>query len=206
MIRLFLLTFFLFFSCNLFATEEIQRIDAIVDDIEKLRHSYEKQLFDLKEKNIVLEHENSVYKKKITHLKNQIKELNKQLKRQKKSPKTKVIVKEKIKKIVIRQPLCEDENKFPTLKLKKSTQAIVKKSKKVEIIHFKASAFRLREDANIYAGIRSLKTIGKWEKGTSFTSNVRTQTRVKITGYFVNKVWKKADKEMWVERSRIQKR
>ena len=206
MIRLFFLIFFLYTS-TLLATEEIQRIDSIVSDIEKLRHSYENRLFDLKEKNIILEHENSTYKKKIADLQKEIKKLHKQQIRQVKKTEPKVIVKEKIQKIVITQPLlCEDENKFPKLKLKNSSSASKLKQKELKIIHFKAAAFRLREDADIYGGMHSPKVVDKWEKGTSFTSNVKTTKRIKITGYFINKVWKKADKEMWIERSSAQER
>ena len=187
MIRIILLAFFLLYL-KLFATEEIKRIDAIVDDIEKLRHSYEKKLYDIKEKN-------KSYEKKIADLQKELQKLQQELAKQQKSPKTKLIVKEKIKKIVIAQPLCVNENRFPKLKLKNKTT-----------MHFKASAFRLREDADIYADMNSLKVIDRWEKGRSFTSNVRTDTRIKITGYFVDKIWTKAQKEMWIERQSVKKR
>ncbi len=178
-----MMLFFTLFSSVLFSAQEIERIDNIVNDIEKLRHSYEKQLLSLRQKSKILQSENRDYKKEIAHLKAQIEVLNRKLKR------------EKPKKIVLAQAVCKEENKFPKLKLKKS-----------QIFHFKASAFRLREDADIYGDKESLKIIDRWERGTSFTSNARTKTRVKITGYFVDKVWKKADKEMWIDLSSVKQR
>ena len=207
MIRLFFLTFFLYAS-TLFATQEIQRIDSIVSDIEKLRHNYESQLRELQNKNIILENKNSRYKKKIADLKKQIKSLQKQQAKEAKREKPKVIIKEKIKKVVIisKPLLCEDENKFPKLKLKNNYVTPKIKNQEVKRVHFQAAAFRLREDADIYAGVNSLEVVERWEKGTSFTSNVKTATRIKITGYFVEKVWRKADKELWVKCSNAKKR
>jgi hypothetical protein len=86
------------------------------------------------------------------------------------------------------------ENQFPKLKMKK------------EIYSFKAAAFRLKEDAPVYAGVNSEKIIAKWEKGTSFTSHISSNERVKITGYFIDKIWRKADKNMWIENSKVIKR
>jgi len=77
-------------------------------------------------------------------------------------------------------------NPFPDLKMKHTYRYI------------KALSFRLKRDANIYSTIRGIKLF-KWEKGTSFTSNVRSDGWIKITGYFVNKIWKKSQKDLWVD-------
>lgn len=75
-------------------------------------------------------------------------------------------------------------------------KSIIKEQER--IIKTKASAYRVNKDANIYDRING-KVIGKWERRTSFTSNERTQHWIKITGFFVEKVWRSAQKEMWVK-------
>jgi cell division protein FtsB len=165
----FSLLFFLFVF-DLSASQEMKRVNSIVDDIVTLRKNYEKQVEDLKAKN-------NYYEDEIKNLKSEIKELKKSKKRVK-------IVKE----------VCKNENQFPKLKIDK------------RFFSFDASAFRLRNDAPIYEDEESDKIIARWEKGTSFTSHIATQKRVKITGYFVNRIWKKADKDMWIDRHDIIKR
>ena len=192
----FILSFVLLFSLN--ASEEIQRIDAIVNDIATLRKSYEKKLFDAKEKNIILEQQNRAAQRKIKNLENEVEKLQTLLKNREKEVKKEIVVKEKIKKIVL-QSACQDENPFPKLKLKKP-----KKQNKLH--YFKASAFRLKESANIYAGMDTMKVLQKWEKHTSFTSNVQSEKRIKITGYFVNKKWTKATHEMWVDLTYVEQK
>jgi len=51
-----------------------------------------------------------------------------------------------------------------------------------------------------------MKVLEQWEKHTSFTSNVKSKNRIKITGYFVNKKWRKASKEMWVDLACIEQK
>jgi hypothetical protein len=172
----------LVFTLELYASQEIQRIDSIVNDIAALRKEYKEKLLDEKEKNIILTQKNKTYKRKISNLENEIKRLNILLKNRKNSSKNQVVV-----------PVCKEENPFPKLKLKEN----------VPVQHFKATAFRFTKTADIYAGVSSSQVIGRWDEGTSFTSNAKTRTRVKITGYFVNKVWTKAEKEMWVELSDV---
>jgi len=151
----------LFFTVQLSAIEEIDRIDSIVSDIEKLRKEYKIKLAEEREKNSTLVNRIHELQVEITSLKIQIKKLKKA-----KKPKKKVHSK--------------------------------RKHKKQSLYHFKASAFHLSKNANIYADKSTNRVIEKWEKGTSFTSNLKSDKRIKITGYFVNKVWKKADKNMWV--------
>lgn len=115
-----------------------------------------------------------------TQLKNQILNLN-----QKKECKRYI----KIQKII----KTADVNKFPKLTMKH------------EYKHFKALSFRLNRDANIYDSIDG-KQILTWEKGTSFTSHTKTEGWIKVTGYFVNKLWRSASKELWVRANDAQVR
>ena len=183
---LFILLFFIF-TLDLYANEEIQRIDSMVHDIAMLRKSYEEKLVDAKEKNIILQQEQRAAQRKIKNLENQIKELKSLLKNREIEKKDHVVSQKKSEKIVLKE-VCPNENEFPQLKLKKGV-----------LQYFKASAFRLKESANIYAGPNTMQVLQTWEKHTSFTSNLKTSTRIKITGYFVNKKWTKATDEMWVD-------
>jgi len=195
---------FLMFAVELCASEEIQRIDSIVNDITTLRKNYEEKLLDEKEKNIILEQEKRSSHRKIQNLENEVKKLQTLLKDRKNRVENKIIVKEEIKKIVLKSA-CADENPFPKLKLKNSV-TVKELQHKEKLQHFKASAFRLKKSADIYAGMTTMQLISQWDKGTSFTSNIKSETRIKITGYFVNKVWKKATKEMWVKLSDVSQR
>ena len=68
--------------------------------------------------------------------------------------------------------------------------------------HFKAKAFRFDVEANVYDSING-DIIDRWDAKTSFTSNQKTDRWVKITGYFVDKKWQKAKKDMWVESDKV---
>jgi hypothetical protein len=82
-----------------------------------------------------------------------------------------------------------------------------RESKKITtIVTFKASPFRLKNEAIIYDNFENPKPLMRWEAGRSFTSNQRTQGWIKITGYFKNKVWKAAARELWVRESDVIKR
>lgn len=164
--------------------DEIQRIDSIVNDISKIRKNYETKLSIAKENNIALKQEVQNYKLTIKKLENQIKKL---------STTVKTKDNQTIKPVV--NTVCEDENPFPKLKMK---------DEKIEF--FEPSAFRLKNDAKIYNSVDAVETIATWEEGTSFTSNEGTDDLIKITGYFVNKVWTKAEQEMWIHYSDTIKR
>ncbi|MEA3330266.1 MAG: hypothetical protein U9Q29_01055 [Campylobacterota bacterium] len=97
----------------------------------------------------------------------------------------------------------DDSNKFPKLMLKSKYRKIVQNKEKVKL--FKASSFRLSIDSIIYDSL-SGKEIDKWEQGRSFTSNTMSENWVKITGYFVDKVWRKAKISMWIKRAEVIKR
>jgi len=172
--------------------DEIQRIESIVNDIAKLRVKYEQCQNNLEVKN-------KEYEKKILSLENKIKILEKQLKSKEKyikkeKYKTKIQTKTKyktVKTLVTTQ--CQEQNPFPKL--------IMKDGVKKEIPTLtEASAFRLNKDAKIYNAVDG-SVLDTWEKSTSFTSNQRTQSWIKITGYFNDKVWHKSKLELWIRAS-----
>lgn len=68
-----------------------------------------------------------------------------------------------------------------------------------------SGAYRFASNAGVYNGINGTK-IDMWEQGRSFTSGTSNGGWVKITGYFVNRVWQPAGEEMWVKESDVIKR
>lgn len=111
--------------------------------------------------------------------------------------------------------VCEDENPFPELMQKdgKTVKAhpvelehilqeikVPKPKKKIDkqIISEKASSYRMKNESVVYESING-KVVAVWENKTSFTSNITQGSWIKITGYFVNKKWKRATKTLWVK-------
>ena len=90
-----------------------------------------------------------------------------------------------------------DNNAFPPLVLKDEYKATENETR--------AYAYRLAKDAKIYDAIDGV-VVTQWEARTSFTSNKRTKEWIKITGYFVDKVWRPSTKEMWIKSSDTIKR
>jgi len=191
--------------------DDIKRIDSIVSDIEKLREDYSRtkeklsscqsELMDEKQRNIAIsldatEDEFLVkeqeYIKTIKNLENRIKILKNIEKPNKVC--NKKIVKTKIIKVK------DDENPFPKLLLKKD-----KKVSKSKIIYFKPSSFRVKKETFIYDKPNG-KKVAKWEKNRSFTSNQKIQNWIKITGYFVDKKWRKATEPLWIKSTDVKQR
>lgn len=108
--------------------------------------------------------------------------------------------------------VCEDDNPFPQLMMKEKknikpleTEAQmvieVKKTPTVTVERItteKASVYRMNKEAEIYDAPHG-KSIDRWEEKTSFTSNVSEGEWIKITGFFVDRKWQKAQEEMWVK-------
>lgn len=247
--KLLLIVLILGFSLN---ADEMKRIEAIVEDITKLRAEYNGckteskiyalQLKDERDKNKILDQEinsfKNLYKREIEY-KNKIKKLENKIKVQDKLLKSKETykkdldidkniitkTKEKEKKTLktkentlesIVLVNCEEPNPFPKLRMKKEFVQADKKSKKVlkvkksvvvkeKIEKFKASTFRLNKDSTIYEGIDG-KVLDKWSIDTSFTSSIKTQNWIKITGYFIDKVWLRSSKDMWIKLPNATKR
>ena len=144
---------------------------------------------DIKELRQNYEHQLALKDEKIHTLKEQNRRYKEQLQLLQSQ------VKSKSKRKMPIQCKKENENPFPPLLLKKA-----------QIIATKASTYRLAKDAPLYGDVKSTQSIDRWEKGTSFTSNMRSTTRIKITGYFVDKVWQKATKELWIDAADVIKR
>lgn len=83
-----------------------------------------------------------------------------------------------------------------TLKLNNETKSIIPDVNSYE--HFKALSFRLNKKASIYSGADA-KELFKWDKGVSFTSKTKAPGWIKITGYFVNRIWTKPKRELWIK-------
>lgn len=210
--------------------DDVQRIEAIIKDIAKLRVEHERCESELKEKktaifsaetsscqkykelyeeeknkNVILKAQTDYDKdllKSNQNMAKSIKKLEKQIKEQEKLLKIKDIEIKKLQKNSKND--CKNINVFPKLMLKEQYKQ-QKHEATEKIITFKPRAFRLKVDSDIYDSINGNK-ISKWQKGTSFTSNQETDEWVKITGYFVNKKWKKAEQEMWIKKSQVFKR
>jgi len=67
------------------------------------------------------------------------------------------------------------------------------------------SAYRMATNATVYSTPNGIK-VDTWESGRSFTSGTSRDGWVKITGYFVNRVWQAASEELWVKESDVIKR
>jgi predicted nucleic acid-binding Zn-ribbon protein len=65
--------------------------------------------------------------------------------------------------------------------------------------------YRMASDAPIYSAPGG-HVVDTWEARRSFTSGTAANGWVKITGYFVNRVWTRADQELWVKESDVIKR
>jgi len=167
----------LFFILSLLKADEISRIDVIVSEITHLRSDYDECKKELK------------FKSKSLIAK--IHKLEKELKIKNNLLKTKDKIIKKLRK---------EENYFPKLMMK---DKFVKDNQ--ELLIFKARAYHLKYDSIIYDKING-KKISKWEKSTSFTSSVKTKSWIKITGYFINRKWTKAKKEMWVKIQQVEKK
>ncbi|WP_345978585.1 hypothetical protein [Sulfurimonas sp. HSL3-2] len=185
--------------------DEIDRIDDMVSDISKLRSSYEscqKELSEVKEKNQVLKTEidsmeelnsrnKEPYQKEIEALKKEVANSKALLER-----KEKEIQNLNSKITNIETP----DNEFPKLIMKEEY-----KKEENNLTYFKATTYRLKDNTYIYDGPNGKKT-EIWEKDTSFTSYIKKGNWIKITGYFINKVWVSAkDKEFWVKESATKK-
>ena len=197
--------------------DEIKRIETIVQGISKLREDYaalEEELaiykYDLrdeKQKNKILKNELKLYSnyaqqerayhKEIASLKKELQTTKKLLHSKQETQKSKEIVKTVEKKIEKKREKIEEKSIKTVEK-----NLLPKKREEESIVEFQASSFRLKSGADIYDAIDG-KKIARWEKDVSFTSNIKSQNWVKITGYFVERVWRPAQKELWIKLSDV---
>ena len=196
--------------------DEIQRINSIVNDITQLRSDYaycqtklmdrEIKLKDEKEKNALIIKELDATNRSTNNSDNtnhndklKIEKLEKMLK--KKDALLKKIAHEN--SVLLAKINAKTKDSFPKLVMKEKYQNNIEDDKSIH--YFKASAFRLTKESTIYSDLKNT-FFDKWEKETSFTSGERTATMIKITGYFVDKTWRKATQEMWVKAENTLKR
>lgn len=202
--------------------DERDRNKILIQEIDSFKNLYKREI---EYKNKILKLENKIKnQEKILKIKENSKKTlivkNKPIIKIKENSKKTLVIKEKtIEKLVLVN--CEEPNPFPELVMKKEfsqKEAVTKKElpkikkivkpKKIEVEkleRFKASAFRLSKNAVIYDKVNG-KKLYKWGKGTSFTSSIKTQNWVKITGYFVDRVWMRSSKELWVKSADVIKR
>lgn len=207
----FIALFILSFS----QADEMQRIESIVKDITKLRSEHEECLKSLKTKETlkvdVLKPNNNPqliqYQKQLKaeneHLNNLSQNNEKIIKKYQKLLKAKENEILALKKSLNNQPKESlkriNDNPFPKLMPKESTG--IKEIAQIT----KANTFRLKSDSKIYDSPNA-NEIDVWTQDTSFTSNMKTANWVKITGFFIDKKWRKAKKNMWIKKSQVSKR
>ncbi len=93
-----------------------------------------------------------------------------------------------------------EENTFPKLKMKEEeTPKDVQRDVPKEASYSSAASFRVTVDCEVYDSAGGTTVVATWIKGRSFTSNQRTKNWIKVTGYFVDKVWQKATEDLWIE-------
>lgn len=102
---------------------------------------------------------------------------------------------------------CVEENPFPVLQMKyplvsDTNQEVVTeneapKKREYKIQTTEPRAYKLSIQSDIYDAIDGA-VYDNWEEGTSFTSNIKTDGWIKITGYFVERKWRKAKEELWI--------
>jgi len=185
----------LFLTLGLSHADEMQRLDLIVQDITQLRSDYEVceekvqalqvKLQDEKDRNSILlqeVNEADSFANKEKKYTNVIAKLKREIDKQKKK---------------IRQ-LSNSENNVPVLEMKDDFKNTTLLSQDKKLFVFEARPFRLNKESDIYSDLDGT-IIDRWENATSFTSDTKTTSMVKITGYFVDQVWRRSKKEMWVK-------
>ncbi len=207
--------------------DERERNKILLEEINSFKNLYKREI-EYENKILILENrvkkQNKLLKTKENCRKGLIVKNQDFLKTKVKSKKTLINKEKTIENIVLVK--CEEPNSFPKLLMKKEflqndkkvKETVIKKElpkiKKIvepkkreveKLERFKASAFRLNKNALIYDKLNGRK-LYEWAEGTSFTSSIKTQNWIKITGYFVDKVWMRSSKEMWIKISDVIKR
>lgn len=212
--------------------DEIDRVESVLKDIEKLRkdniecqnkldsmnnskevEKYRRLLFLEKQKNNLYAEKIKILDKSATTIEKNDNSNNKKIKiLLSKENEYKKIISKYQEKIKIKDNIIKSlKNQINTnskenisIENNPSQKLVIKEN--AEIIEtFKASPFRLNSASDIYDSING-NVVYKWEDKTSFTSSVMTQNWIKITGYFVDKKWQRSDKELWVKKINTIKR
>ena len=106
----------------------------------------------------------------------------------------------KITKTIEETLLMESKNSVVKQKKIKIKSNVIKNN--LTITKFTPTTFYLKKQSNIYYRVNG-SILKRWDKGRSFTSNIRAGNWIKITGYFKNRRWKQARKDMWIEEKSI---
>jgi len=206
---------------SLVCGDDMQRLASIVKDIAELRADYEECKFELQTKNMQKEMVHDEIKANISTCREENERMKEKLEKQK------LILIAKDKEIISLQnklrtyrenPIltakaCEENNVFPQLMMKEGLlqeDTFEVKSSTLnldneEVIIFTTGTFRVKANTNIYDSPNG-KKIDEWEINRSFTSTQKKGTWIQITGYFIDKKWIKATKNMWIEEQDTLKR
>ena len=199
--RLFAILLIFMFSVQ---ADEVKRLDAMVEDIASLQESsdaYKKEASKQQQENKALKEQIASQKEtqQTTDVKSEkepfrseIDALKKEIENSKKllSRKDKEIEKLNAKLISQQAP----ENEIPKLVMKEENTTTTD-----SLTYFQPTTYRLKKDSYIYDGING-KKMAVWEKDTSFTTYIRKDNWVKVTGYFVDRVWVSSKQQnMWVQ-------
>lgn len=190
--------------------DEIERINLLVDEIDGMRKGYEKctQQLQICRSQKPKQQEckkgslktNQVDKRMIQNLQNENNNLKIKIKRYKDLQVENNNLKNQINKyknlLKIKTEEIEDLQKKLTIAKKKTSQK--RSHKHFKIITTQPKTFRTRIKADIFDKPDGLK-IDRWEKGRSFTSYIKSGNWIKITGYFIDKKWTKAKKDLWIK-------
>ncbi len=191
-------------SCRI---QDTQMDDSFLKECEQKNLLFKQKIKNLQKKLQTLTKENENLKIQINKQKKFEKDLQKKLVElqkkqsnfQKKEPKKqyKSNTKQKCQNIV-ETVIIEKSPIKQHLKLTKDGLIKIVDSKKIQFT--KPKTFQTVNSANIY-NAKNGTVVQSWEKGRSFTSYIESGEWIKITGYFVNKKWQKAKKELWIQKS-----
>ena len=169
---------------SLSSKNESQKLQKEIENLKNQIKKYKNSLKIKSNKIAKLEKELAKYKsKKHKNMKNQIKK--------KHQTSTKEVC-------LVPAVIIKEKQKQTHIALDKEGRVVIKESYKITTTRPKT--FRTLREAVIYDKPGGVRT-DKWEKGRSFTSYIESGSWIKITGYFVNRKWTKAKKEMWIKKS-----
>jgi len=199
-----------------FLEDEKQKSAVLHKEIEEF-NNISKQNSELQLKIQELENRVKKFENTIENQENILKTKDNTIKNLKAKNSEKVIIKENnsssLKKAIV---ICEprkEENSFPKLLMKEQVSKDIELKKEVsqdveikeKTIFIKAGTYKLKEDSEIYSAINGEK-ISIWNKNKTFTSNIRSENWIKITGYFTDKQWKSSELEMWIRIEKVNKK
>ncbi len=220
-----MLTSFMLFGLVHLGADEIERINNLIKEVKKLRMNYttcRHQLIELsknkerapqdrnthlyatwKQQQAVLTRELEQAHQNERNLKDQIQSLQEALKAKEQAltalqtkndsltRKIEALQNELYRKKQKQEPVKNDAN---------TSRTGQKKQPSVETLHYtKPKTFRTNKEAPIYDA-KNGKQIATWEAHRSFTSNIESGDWIKITGYFIDRVWTPAKRNLWIKK------